>query len=374
LIEFLEFTLEDICNIKQGRYLSPGEMAEQPDGLNLVPVIGGNGVLGFTSEATYTFDVPLVTCRGSQCGLMQYAAAPSWISNNAMAVFFKGEGDNYFLFHLLRMMKFDDTITGSAQPQITITNLNPKKIRIPKVEIQQSIAEILLNFDRLIETNNRISSRLEILCDSIFSLLFNSNDEDFELLLSLIPFQVAKLDLIRDELIEYHANPRVSKVENLVKRIKVPALPVSTEILPFGKYLVLEQGQSVVSGYCDLEPNISCSEDDPKFIFGDHTCRTFLSTENFSILPNTIALEGSVLDTYWVYHAVKNLQPFESYRRHWMEFASKEVKTPSPAVAKYFGDLVKPFHSLKLSLLRQNSHLVAERDLLFLGLLNNSFE
>jgi type I restriction enzyme S subunit len=94
-----EVTLGDVCEIKQGKYLSPSQMAEQPFEDAIVPVIGGNGLLGYTTESTFSFPLPLVTCRGSKCGLMQWAEPPTWISNNAMAVYFKdGLGDNYFLY------------------------------------------------------------------------------------------------------------------------------------------------------------------------------------------------------------------------------------------------------------------------------------
>lgn len=171
--ELREVFLGDVCEIKQGKYLSPKNMEPNPTTESAVPVIGGNGVLGYTSKSTFDFDVPLVTCRGSRCGLMQWGKNPSWISNNAMAVFFReGQGDNRFLFHLLNHLDFDSVVTGSAQPQITVTNLSMAKIQIPDIESQSAIAEILSRFDQKIFLNSQIASTLEQIAQTIFKSWF----------------------------------------------------------------------------------------------------------------------------------------------------------------------------------------------------------
>jgi type I restriction enzyme S subunit len=124
--------LGQVCDIKQGKYLAPSQMAVSPQGDDTVPVIGGNGILGYTSKSTFDFDVPLVTCRGSRCGLLQWANYPSWVSNNAMAVTMQKSSDYSLFIHLfLKNTNLDNVITGSAQPQITMTNLGYTRIVMP---------------------------------------------------------------------------------------------------------------------------------------------------------------------------------------------------------------------------------------------------
>ena len=168
-----EVALGEVCEIKQGRYLAPNQMEPIPNEECLVPVIGGNGVLGYTDKSTYSYPVPLVTCRGSKCGLMQWAEHPTWISNNAMAVYFKeNQGDNFFLHQYLLNSSFDDVITGSAQPQITVSSLSLKRIMLPDLQTQKAISSIMKNIDRKILINEALSRNLESIAQSIFKSWF----------------------------------------------------------------------------------------------------------------------------------------------------------------------------------------------------------
>lgn len=173
-----EVRLGNVCYIKQGKYLGPNEMESNPSVGVAVPVIGGNGILGYTDKSTHTHPVPLVTCRGSKCGLMQWAEPPTWVSNNAMAVFFKhGIGDDYFLYNYFLGTNFDDVITGSAQPQITISNLSDKRIHLPDLATQRAISRFCRAVEKKIEVNNRL---IEIL-RKIFESTFQSWFVDFDI-------------------------------------------------------------------------------------------------------------------------------------------------------------------------------------------------
>jgi type I restriction enzyme S subunit len=169
-----EVSLGEVCEIKQGKYLAPNQMEENPTDENFVPVVGGNGVLGYTDQSTFSFPVPLVTCRGSKCGLMQWAEPPS---NNAMAVYFKeNQGDNFFLHQYLLNSSFDDVITGSAQPQITVTNLSLKRILIPDLETQRAISSFAKTIEGKIAINNALSKSLEEITKTIFKSWFMDFD------------------------------------------------------------------------------------------------------------------------------------------------------------------------------------------------------
>jgi type I restriction enzyme S subunit len=168
-----EVSIGEVCDIKQGRYLAPNQMEPTPTNECFVPVIGGNGVLGYTDQSTFPFPVPLVTCRGSKCGLMQWAEPPTWISNNAMAVYFKkNQGDNFFLHQYLLNSSFDDVTTGSAQPQITVTNLSLKQILLPDLQTQKIISLVMKNIEGKIAINNALSKTLEDISQTIFKSWF----------------------------------------------------------------------------------------------------------------------------------------------------------------------------------------------------------
>jgi len=166
-------SIGEVCEIKQGKYLAPNQMELTPTEESPVPVVGGNGILGYTTESTFSFPVPLVTCRGSKCGLMQWAEPPTWISNNAMAVYFKdGEGDNFFLHQYLSSLSFEDVTTGSAQPQITVTNLSLKRIFLPDLKSQTAISNFMKYIQQKIVLNNALTKTLEDIAQTIFKSWF----------------------------------------------------------------------------------------------------------------------------------------------------------------------------------------------------------
>jgi type I restriction enzyme S subunit len=167
--------LKDECDIKQGRYLAPNQMEQLQNEESPVPVIGGNGILGFTHKSTFTFAVPLITCRGSKCGLLQWGEFPSWVSNNAMAVTFKhGAQNNFFLLLLFKTLNFDEVTTGSAQPQITITNLGLLEFIMPPVSIIDKFIGIVSHLRNIQDSIKISTSSLEDLLETLLPGLIDN--------------------------------------------------------------------------------------------------------------------------------------------------------------------------------------------------------
>jgi type I restriction enzyme S subunit len=154
----------------------------------------------------------------------------------------------------------------------------------------------------------------------------------------------------------------LTKVEHLLDRIKVQPLPKSTVVNSLGRTLVLEQGDSLVSGFIDDNAAVQASVNNPRFIFGDHTCRMHLSTLPFSVFPNTIVLTSNSTNPYWAFWATRDIQKFESYRRHWMELAFRRVVVPSQEIADKWGKLASEVHSQLDALMIQSRQLADLRD------------
>src|SRR5439155_6471090 len=100
-----------------------------------------NGQIGFYSEYNHEHPTILITCRGATCGRINISEPRSYVNGNAMAL------DD--LDETVVMLKFvgwslearglEDTITGSAQPQITRTSLEIVELPIPPLAEQQEI-------------------------------------------------------------------------------------------------------------------------------------------------------------------------------------------------------------------------------------------
>jgi type I restriction enzyme S subunit len=167
--------LAEIADIRQGRYLAPTQMFDSASEEAPIPVWGANGVLGYTEKPTYTYRVPLVTCRGNGCGLVQWPDEKSYISNNAMGIEpkTKTRSDSSYLYYSLLACDFSDVITGSAQPQITVSHLSSKAVTWVADESARSVvADILTGFDQKIDANRRINRTLEAMAQAIFKSWF----------------------------------------------------------------------------------------------------------------------------------------------------------------------------------------------------------
>ena len=115
----------------------------------------------------YEYGVPLVTCRGSNSGMVLWADGPLWVSNNAMAIWPK-RGNPRFLYYALTYNPPFAVVTGSAQPQITRRDLSTFFIPWAEKRIQDEIAALLDMFDDKIELNRRMNETLEAMARAIF--------------------------------------------------------------------------------------------------------------------------------------------------------------------------------------------------------------
>lgn len=118
---------DELVTAKQGKYLAKDKMAESQSDDNPIPVWGGNGILGYTKEASYQNPIVLMTCRGSNCGLIRHTASGAWVSNNSFGCIPK-MGSTWFLLNYFQASSFDDCVSGSAQPQITYSALKSKHL------------------------------------------------------------------------------------------------------------------------------------------------------------------------------------------------------------------------------------------------------
>ena len=153
--------------------MSPAEVSNIITPTFTVPVWGANGLLGYTHDATYEEAIPLVTCRGNGCGLVQWTKGRANISNNSMAVVPKDITDARYLYYALLASDFRSVITGSAQPQITVTHLSTLQISwLADKSVRDAIAHILGTLDDKIELNRRQSETLQEMARALFKAWF----------------------------------------------------------------------------------------------------------------------------------------------------------------------------------------------------------
>ncbi|OBX75921.1 restriction endonuclease subunit S [Faucicola atlantae] len=161
-----------IANLKyfiscaSGDALASSNIKKEPDSDNEIPVIGGNGLFGFTSDSNFNHECLSIGRVGALCGNVHYINYPSWINDNALVIKLRTDKINLnFLEHLLRQRNLNELASKTAQPLLTGTQVKHEKIVIPPINEQLCIVDFIEDenskIDQMTETVNRTIERLK---------------------------------------------------------------------------------------------------------------------------------------------------------------------------------------------------------------------
>jgi len=164
------YLIGEISSPKQWKTISSKDLLESG-----YPVYGANGKIGFYREYTHKNPTLLITCRGATCGTINICEPKSYVNGNAMALDKLSSKVNLiYLKYILQARGLGDVISGSAQPQITRTNLKKVKIPLPSLETQKQIAQILDDAAALRDKTQQLLNEYDQLAQSIFLEMFGT--------------------------------------------------------------------------------------------------------------------------------------------------------------------------------------------------------
>ncbi|EJB8470175.1 restriction endonuclease subunit S [Enterobacter hormaechei] len=128
--------LGELFNIVYGKSLSNSDLVDSG-----YEVFGANGIIGFYSSYLYETEQLLVSCRGAYSGKPNVSPKYCFVTSNSLVL----ENSWKYLcqaycFHALTIADKNKIVTGSAQPQVTTTNLEPFIIAIPPLKEQLRIS------------------------------------------------------------------------------------------------------------------------------------------------------------------------------------------------------------------------------------------
>lgn len=162
--------LGNLAELYQPKTISEKEMSINGKYL----VYGANGIVGRYDQYNHDKSEVVITCRGNSCGEINITRPFAWITGNAMVV--KPTEDHVavdYLFNLLKRSGIHKVITGSAQPQITRTNLSPVLTVSPPKSLLSDYSKIVSDsFDKRIAVLEE-NEYLENFRDWLLPLLMN---------------------------------------------------------------------------------------------------------------------------------------------------------------------------------------------------------
>ena len=162
-------TIGSVCKrFSSGKGIAASDISES----GLYPVIGANGLRGYTD--TYNFDgrCAVIGRQGAYCGNVRYFEGKAYMTEHAIVAEANIENDSGYLAYKLKEMNLSQFQGQSAQPGLSVNTLSKVGIEMPDLQTQKRVFDILHKLDKKISNNNAISSQLSSLAETIYDYWF----------------------------------------------------------------------------------------------------------------------------------------------------------------------------------------------------------
>jgi len=256
--------------------------------------------------------------------------------------------------------------SGTIYKSITKDSVHNLKFKVPTIEIQKKISDILSPLDDFIEINFKRIQILEEIAQLIYHEWFVKyrypGHEDVPLIDSGTDFGMIP------------EGWEIRKIENIIERLPSGKEYREKHLNKEGSVPVFDQSTKELLGFHNNKPDHSASIEKPMIIFGDHTCKIQLIIEPFSLGPNTIPIKSKHHSEFFIYYKIKDLVRTREYKRHWNELISKELLLPIGSLSKAFSEIISKFHLMNDYYYKKNRYLMQIRDLLLPKLISGQID
>lgn len=150
-------TLKAVCSeLHSGKSIPAKEISKE----GRYPVIGGNGLRGYTDRYNFDGECAVIGRQGAACGNVRYHSGKAYMTEHAVIARASGDNDSRYLAYLLSTANLGRLSAQSAQPGISVKTLGKQTFDLPPHQIQQQVAILLGSFDNKIEANKRTNDYL----------------------------------------------------------------------------------------------------------------------------------------------------------------------------------------------------------------------
>lgn len=167
-------SLNDICHLYQPKTIAEKDLIQNGKYF----VYGANGIIGRYDKYNHEESEIVITCRGASCGNILRTIPQVWITGNAMVTSPKNKKiHKQFIKNTLEVIGIKNTITGSAQPQITRENLKGLYVAVPNDELLEKYFSTINPTYEIFLKNQQESQRLAEWRDYLLPLLMGDQAE-----------------------------------------------------------------------------------------------------------------------------------------------------------------------------------------------------
>lgn len=136
------------------------------------PVMGANGLRGYTNTYNFDGECAIIGRQGANCGAVSFYRGKAYMTEHAIVAQANSENDSRFLSYKLDKLNLGRLSGQSAQPGLSVVTLSQEKIDVPPLQTQQKIAAVLSALDDKIELNRRINAGLEQMARTLYDYWF----------------------------------------------------------------------------------------------------------------------------------------------------------------------------------------------------------
>ncbi|WP_434333405.1 restriction endonuclease subunit S [Mycoplasma capricolum subsp. capricolum] len=137
-----------------------------------IPVYGSGGIISYVDQYIFSKESILLPNVYSPSNII-YINQPFWTIDTMFWTEVKSDiVYPKYLYFYLKLLNFSHSLTGSILPRVTREKYYDITVKIPDLNVQKNILDILEPIDSKIELNNKINDNLLKQCNLIYNSLF----------------------------------------------------------------------------------------------------------------------------------------------------------------------------------------------------------
>lgn len=134
--------------------------AENINPIGAYPVIGGNGLRGYTDSYNFDGECAVIGRQGAACGNVRYHSGKAYMTEHAVVVCANDDNDTRYLSYLLSIQNLGRLSAQSAQPGISVKTLSKQEVCLPPLDEQKRVSQLLGTIDSKINANTKLNDYL----------------------------------------------------------------------------------------------------------------------------------------------------------------------------------------------------------------------
>lgn len=345
----------------------------KPNGSGDYKAFGANGIIGESEDFNHE-DGIIIGRVGAYCGAVARCKEKFWASDNTIVAYPKEENfSKTYAYYFLKNLDLNKYAGGSAQPLLTQTTLKKVAVKYNDSKCERdTIGELLLKYDNLIENNNRRIAILEDMAQSLYREWF-------------VNFRYPN----HEDNLDAHGKPKL--IDSPLGQI-----PEGWEVKRLDDYVTLQRGFDLPKTKRNTEGSIPIYA--ASGLTGYHDEIKAKGPGIVTGRSGTLGIVKLVLEDHWPLNTSLWVKKFENCSAHYAYYLldsiglerfnsgasvptlnrndvhGNPVIAPPPELINKFEEIVAVKHKQINVLKRKNTNLKQQRDILLPKLISGQIE